>query len=99
LKKSVWDDLISSLTKKLDNWAFKSLNLVGRLILVKYVLQTIPLYIFSILEAPKYVLKVVRNIQRSFLWGGTKERKKWALVSWTSIYKPKWGRRLGTQRP
>jgi len=43
LKKDVWEDILSSFTNNLDNWAFRSLNLDGRLILVKFVLQTMPL--------------------------------------------------------
>jgi hypothetical protein len=95
LKKVAWEDLIAKLTKKMDNWAFRSLNLVGRLILVKSVLQTIPLYRFSTLTAPKFILRGIRNIQRSFLWGSSKDRKKWALVSWATICKPKWAGGLG----
>eukprot|EP00253_Pinus_taeda_P008440 PITA_08440 len=31
----------------------------------------------------------IRNIQRDFLWGKEETRKKWALVSWEKICKPK----------
>jgi len=36
-----------------------------------------------------------RNIQRYFLLGKGEERKKWALVSWETICKPKNHRGLG----
>eukprot|EP00253_Pinus_taeda_P002684 PITA_02684 len=41
------------------------------------------------LPAPKGVLQQFRNIQRDFLWGKDETRKKWALVSWDKICKPK----------
>jgi hypothetical protein len=69
----------------MDNWAFRSLNLAGRVILVKSVLQTIPFYRLSTLMTPKFVLRRIRNNQRSFLWGSSKDEKKWALVSLAMI--------------
>eukprot|EP00253_Pinus_taeda_P001769 PITA_01769 len=41
------------------------------------------------LPAPKGVLQQFNNIQRDFLWGKEETRKKWALVSWEEICKPK----------
>jgi len=43
----------------------------------------------SAIPAPKGVLEQFRNIQRDFVWGKEETRKKWALVSWDKIYKPK----------
>eukprot|EP00253_Pinus_taeda_P025039 PITA_25039 len=41
------------------------------------------------LPAPKGVLEKFRSIQRDFLWGKEETKKKWALVSWDKICKPK----------
>lgn len=65
------------------------MNLAGRLVLTKFVLQTIPIFMFSALPAPKGVMQQCRNIQRDFLWGKGEERNKWALVAWETICKPK----------
>lgn len=43
----------------------------------------------SILPAPQSVLHQLGSIQRDFLWGKRKEHKKWALVAWDKISKPK----------
>lgn len=43
----------------------------------------------SALPAPKGVLQVFRTIQRDFLLGKGEEIKKWALVAWEKICKPK----------
>lgn len=48
-----------------------------------------PLYLFSILVAPKWVLKWIRNIQRNFLWGSTGLNRKWVRVKWTGVCLPK----------
>lgn len=48
-----------------------------------------PLYLFSTLAAPKWVLKKIRNLQRNFLWGSSGLNRKWALVKWTEVFLPK----------
>eukprot|EP00253_Pinus_taeda_P006439 PITA_06439 len=57
--------------------------------LVKVILKSIPVFLLSTLPAPKGVLQQFNNIQRDFLWGKEETRKKWALVSWEEICKPK----------
>lgn len=50
---------------------------------------------FSSLPAPKGIENQMRSIQRDFLWGRGEEKKKWALVAWDKMCKPKsmvaWG--------
>lgn len=43
----------------------------------------------SILPAPKAILQKIRSIQRSFLWSGSAEKRKWALAAWDKVCKPK----------
>ena len=47
-----------------------------------------PIYLFSILFAPKSILCEIQSIQRNFLWGGRAKKAKFALVSWDSICRP-----------
>ena len=42
---------------KLENWTYKSLNFQRRIMLVKKVLQDMPLYLFFVLTSPKFILK------------------------------------------
>jgi len=58
-----------------------------------------PLYLFSILAAPKWVLKAIRNLQRNFLRGSTGLNRKWALVNWTEVCKTKSEGGLGLRDP
>jgi len=78
---------------------FRSFNLPDRLIILKSVLQAMPLYLFSVMVAPKHVLKAIRNIQRNFLWGGATQARKWPLVSWGKICKEKSKGGLGLRDP
>jgi len=67
----------------------RSLNLAGILVLTKAMLQSIPIFMLLALPSPIGVLQKFRNIQRYFLWGKEETRKKWTLVSWENICKPK----------
>lgn len=66
-----WKELLDKMESKLNNWALRSLNFPSRLTLVKAVLQAMSSYLFSILAAPKVVLKKIKAIQWNFLWGST----------------------------
>jgi hypothetical protein len=69
------------------------------LVLIKSVLQAIPTYLFLALETPQSVIKTIQNLQRNFLWHGHDLGKKWALVSWEKVCKPKSIGGLGLRDP
>jgi hypothetical protein len=47
-----WDNLMLSISNHLNNWIFFSLSLSARLVLLKYVLQELPTYLFTTLTTP-----------------------------------------------
>ena len=65
----------------------------------KAVLQAILHYMLSIFTTPKGVLQKLRDIQRQFLWSRKAEKKKWSLMAWRKICKPKILGGLGLQDP
>jgi len=99
IKQASWQDLLDKLQSKLADWSLRPLNFPSRLTLVKAVLQSMPAYLFSILAAPKSVLKQIKAIQRSFLWGGSQNSSKWSLVDWNSVCTPKKDGGLGLRDP
>eukprot|EP00253_Pinus_taeda_P030238 PITA_30238 len=80
LKHSSWNSLLEKLEARLFLWTHRALNMASRIVLIKAVLQSMPLYLFSILAAPKWVLKGIKQLQRNFLWGSSGPNRKWALV-------------------
>eukprot|EP00253_Pinus_taeda_P017519 PITA_17519 len=98
-KHSSWTSLLEKLEAKLSLWTHRSLNMASRMILIKVVLQSMPLYLFSILAAPKWILKAIKKLQRNFLWGCSGPNKKWALVKWEKACLPKIGGGIGLRDP
>jgi hypothetical protein len=62
LRNSSWEHLLSSFTKKLSSWTYRVLNLPSRLILLRAVLQALPVYTFLALAAPRFVLTTIKNL-------------------------------------
>jgi len=89
MHKSIWEPVLNKLQDKVKNWTFRVLNVARRLVMIKAVLQSIPFFMLSTLLAPKGVLEQFRSIQTYFLWSKQETKKKWALVSWDKICKPK----------
>eukprot|EP00253_Pinus_taeda_P017364 PITA_17364 len=89
LHKHIWESVLNKLKDKIRKWTNRALNLAGRLILTKAILQTILIYMLPTIPTPTGVINPIRNIQRDFLWGKEEEKKKWALVAWDRICKPK----------
>jgi hypothetical protein len=98
-KLSTWEGVINRLQERVKNWTYRSLNLAGRLILTKTVLQAIPTYMMSVFPTPQGILQKIRSIQRDFLWRGAETKKKWALVAWEKVCRPKSKGGLGLQDP
>lgn len=67
--------------------------------MIKAVLQELPLYLFSILIAPKCILKKFKALQRNILWGATGINHKWDLVKWATVCKPKDQGGIGLRDP
>eukprot|EP00253_Pinus_taeda_P033170 PITA_33170 len=99
LKHSSWRDLLEKLEAKLFLWTHGSLNMASRVVLIKAILQSMPLYLFSLLAVPKWVVKAIRNLQRNFLWGSSGHNKKWALVKWEKVCLPKKSGGIGIRDP
>lgn len=74
---------------RLEGWQAKHLTMVGRLVLAKSVLCTIPYFSMQTMMLPDGVCDVIDKRIRSFLWGSTNHQRKCHLVNWETIVKTK----------
>eukprot|EP00253_Pinus_taeda_P011910 PITA_11910 len=98
-KMKNWQGIIDKLSNKVANWAFRTLNIAGRIVLAKSVLQAIPVYPLSIMAAPLGICARIRDLIRNFIWRGADQKKKWALASWSQLTERKEKGGLGLRDP
>lgn len=85
-----WDKVITGVSKKILSWNSKWLTMAGKIILIKSVLNAVPIYLMPILKAPKSILVSLKDTLRSFLWNNSKDGKpRIPLLAWDKVYLPK----------
>eukprot|EP00253_Pinus_taeda_P003653 PITA_03653 len=83
-------EAINNIKTKIASWGGKWLNYAGKLILIKFVLSSLPIYQASFLLAPKTIKDHISQLLRDFLWkGGKGNERKFHLVSWDIVKRPK----------
>jgi len=90
-----WLWLIERIEHRIGVWCYRSLSLGGRLILIKSVIESMPVYWMTLHKIPKAILNHIRKLVVSFLWSGNHAEEKIHLVKWSIIARPKamggWG--------
>lgn len=89
--------VIELIQSHLAGWKTHLLSFVGRLVLTQATLSTIPNYVMQCNALPAKVTQTVDRLCRNFIWGTTESKKKFHLVSWKKINKPKVDGGLGLQ--
>jgi len=89
-----WLKLDEKILKRLDGWQGSSLG--GRLTLINSCLSSIPIYSMSMYLLPKAICKRIDNKEKIFL-AGRGLKKKYYLLKWEKIIRPKKKGSLGIQ--
>ncbi|CAM6082402.1 unnamed protein product [Calypogeia fissa] len=76
--------------ERLATWSSQMLSFTGRVLLIKHVLQAIPIYHAMLLSAPLSVCTKIARLCKDFLWGFNKDGgRKLPLVAWEKLALPK----------
>jgi hypothetical protein len=79
-----WGWLLKKFEKRLDHWCNRWLTLGGRLVLIKAVLISQPVFWMSLAPIPSSILNRLCQLIYSFLWSGGKVKKHFHLCNWDS---------------
>lgn len=63
-------------------------SICPRVILIKEVLSSLPVYCLSVFKCPVAVVEKLERIQSKFLWNDDIEKRKFHLVNWSQVCKP-----------
>ena len=75
LQNSDWKGVDERFQKKLSGWKEKLLSAGGKLVLINYVLSSLPLFIFSFFEVSREVLKKLDFYRSRFFWQSNEHKK------------------------
>lgn len=67
--KKVWKNVVDRVAKRLDRWENGFLSFGGRIVLLRSVLTSLPLYHLSFFKAPSFALNHLKKLFCHFLWG------------------------------
>ena len=77
IKERVW--------KKFQGWKEKLMSQAGRKVLIKAVIQAIPIYTMSCFKLPKGLVRELEGMIRKFWWGYRGEHRKIHWVKWERL--------------
>jgi hypothetical protein len=80
-----WDPVLTRIKNRLSGWKSRFLSFGGRLVLVKSVLTSLPVYALSFFKAPAGTVSSIESLLINFFWGGGEDLRKTSWVSWKNI--------------
>ena len=88
-KKQSFVYIKERIRKRLQGWKEKLLSQAGREVLIKSVIQAIPIYSMSCFKLPKGLIKEIETMIRKFWWGYSGDCRKVHWVKWECLCQAK----------
>ncbi|XP_055830840.1 uncharacterized protein LOC129899857 [Solanum dulcamara] len=80
--------MVSKVISRIRGWQTKILSYGGRVILIKSVLQSLPIHLLSAITPTVTTLKQITRLMADFFWGWDKEKRKYHWASWKTLSYP-----------
>lgn len=87
--------IADTILNKLTTWKGACLSIMGRVELVKSIIQSMLVYTFHIYKWPSQLLNLIDKGIRNFVWSGDIDKKKLVTVAWAKVCTPTKARGLG----
>ena len=88
-KKVVFNEVCDRVLKKLKGWKEKLLSKAGKEVLLKAVIQAIPMYTMQCFEFPRTLCDDLERLCGGFWWAQNVENKRLAWMAWDKLSEPK----------
>ncbi|XP_031096877.1 uncharacterized protein LOC116001124 [Ipomoea triloba] len=83
----LFSSLIDRVTTRCKGWHTRLLSQGGKAVLIRTVLQALPMHVFSAINPPKAVIKQLERAFANFFWGEVDGKQKYHWSSWGSLAK------------
>jgi hypothetical protein len=89
MKKGKFKTLKEWFLKRLSDWIEKYLSSGGKEVLIKAILQALPVYAMSVFQFPTGLIEELNELIRDFHWGDEHDRRRMHWLSWDKLTQPK----------
>jgi len=93
-----WEPVMNAVKSRLSGWQSRFLSFGGRLVLLKSVLTSLPVYALSFFKAPSGIISSLESMFNNFFWGGSEDNRKISWIAWSSVCLSKEGGGLGVRQ-
>lgn len=90
--------LIQKLQNRLAGWKSRFLSSGGRLILIRHVLQAMPIHLLATMDPPKGVLRQLESLFSKFFWSSSDGQSRRIWRSWSGISYPTLENGIGVRK-
>ena len=84
-KLAFWDSVLIKIKSRLMGWQSRFLSFGGRLVLIKSVLTSLPVYALFFFKAPSGIISSIESIFKTFSWGGSEDNRKISWIAWSYV--------------
>ncbi|KAK2661256.1 hypothetical protein Ddye_007789 [Dipteronia dyeriana] len=88
-KRKLYADIVDRVWGKIKGWVEKLLSVGGNEILIKAVVQDIPMYSMSLFRLPKGLIQEIQRLTNRFWWGSNAKNRRIHWCAWDHLFKPK----------
>lgn len=88
INSAAFDGVLAKVRKRLFHWSSKLLSMGGKIILIRHVLSSIPIYLLQVLQPPKAVLIALGRLCNAFLWDHKLNDKRVHWSAWERLCFP-----------
>lgn len=79
--KNTYRNITDKMQKRLSSWKGRNLSLAGKLVLIKFVLSSIPIYAMNTVKLLATVCNDIYKINRNFLWSSSNNSRSPHLIN------------------
>jgi len=93
-----WEPIVNHIKSRLSGWNNRFLSFGGRLILLKAVLTSLPVYALSFFKAPSSIISSIESLLNNFFWGESEDCRKITWIGWNTLWSKKEHGGLGVRK-